>query len=448
VVDRSPWRRSADNGSIRPLIRSVSSVVHPLRSGIPGEYDEVIDLIGDASLVFLGEGTHGTHEFYAIRQQISKRLIQEKGFRAIAIEGDWPDAARVDAYVRTGLGTARAALSQFRAFPNWMWGNQDVLGFVDWLRAFNLSRPRDDRACGFYGLDLYSMYASMEAVLKYLERRDPQAAEAARERFACFEPIGENMEVYALLVHAGSIQSCEPEILRVLDNLRERRAEYAKHSPDWAFFDAEQNVLATKAAENFYRAMLRGDPDSWNVRDCYMFETLQRLRCHLGEEAKMIVWAHNTHVGDYSKTAEHNQGYLNIGQLTREHYGNQVFLLGFGTYHGTVTAASAWGGPPEMKDVPPASPGTYEDLLHQVGIDRLFVPMKQLRDTPAASLFDGRQERAIGVVYNPSYEHLGNYFKANLAEQFDGYIFVDRSSAVKPMWAALREVGRPTRRAA
>jgi len=448
VADRLPWLRPAIDGPTGPLIRAVSSVCRPLAIGTPDAYDEVIDQIGDAPMVFLGEATHGTHEFYAIRQQITKRLIEEKGFRAIAIEGDWPDAARVDAYLRTGAGTARSALSQFRAFPNWMWGNEDVLGFIDWLRAFNLRQSKSDRACGFYGLDLYSMYSSMEAVLEYLERQDPRAAETARERFACFEPIGNNMEVYAMLVNAGSIQSCAPEILRVLDELRQRRVAYAEKSPDYAFFDAEQNVLATQAAESFYRAMLRGDPDSWNVRDCYMFETFQRLRHHLGAETRFVVWAHNTHVGDYSKTEEEQHGFLNIGQLTRAKYADQVFLLGFGTYEGTVTAATAWGGPPEVKEVPPASPGTYEDILHQVGAERLFVPMQRLRATPAASLFDGRPERAIGVVYNPAYEHLGNYFKANLAEQFDGYIYVDRSSAVKPMWAALREIGRPTRRAA
>ncbi|HUX87311.1 MAG TPA: erythromycin esterase family protein [Chloroflexota bacterium] len=448
MADRLPWPRSAGDGPTGPMVRAVSSVCRPLTIGTPDAYNDVIEQIGDVPMVFLGEATHGTHEFYAIRQQITKRLIEEKGFRAIAIEGDWPDAARVDAYVRTGAGTARSALSQFRAFPNWMWGNQDVLSFIDWLRTFNLSATKGDRSCGFYGLDLYSMYSSMEAVLEYLERQDPKAAEYARERFACFEPISENMEIYALLVNAGSIQSCESEILRVLHDLRQRRVDYSEKSPDYAFFDAEQNVLATKAAENFYRAMLRGDPDSWNVRDCYMFETFQRLRQHLGEDTKIVVWAHNTHVGDYSKTEEHSQGYLNIGQLARERFDDGVFLLGFGTYEGTVTAATAWGGPPELKEVPPASPGTYEDLLHQIGIERLFVPTRQLRGTPAASLFDGRRERAIGVVYNPAYEHFGNYFKAALAEQFDGYIFVDRSSAVKPMWAALREAGRPTRRAA
>lgn len=442
------FRRPRSFDPRTPLIDAIRSVAQPLVAGRPDELDPILDLIGNASLVFLGEGTHGTHEFYELRHAITRRLIEEKGFRAVAIEGDWPNAARVDEFVRGGSGTSRAALGEFRAFPTWMWGNEDVLSFVRWLRGYNDSLRSAAQRCGFYGLDLYSMFASMEAVISFLERQDPAAAEEVRRRFACFEPVSANMQVYALLVHAGSIESCEPEVLAVLENLRKGREELARQSRDYAFFSAEQNALLTRAAENFYLAMLRGDPDSWNVRDCYMFETLRRLRDYLGSGTRIVVWAHNTHVGDYRATDQAEEGYLNLGQLAREHFRDDVFLLGFGTYHGTVTAATAWGGPPELKRVPPAAPGTYEDLFHQTGTPRLFLPLKSLRGQPVAGLLNRRQERAIGVVYNPAYEHYGNYFRANLVEQFDGYIFADRTSAVNPIWIALREPGRPTRHAA
>ncbi|HVC32651.1 MAG TPA: erythromycin esterase family protein [Chloroflexota bacterium] len=441
-------RRPSGGDPVAPLAEAFRSVVQPLEPGAPDELDPVLDLIGNASLVMLGEGSHGTHEFYDTRQRITQRLIDEKGFRAIAIEGDWPDAARVDQFVKGGSGTARSSLDEFRSFPTWMWGNQDVVRFVRWLREFNDRLPDGQPRCGFYGLDLYSMYASMEAVIAYLERADPAAAETARARFACFEPVNANMQVYALLVHAGSLESCEQQVLEVLHDLRRRREEIARQSPDYAFFSAEQNVLLTRAAENFYRAMLRGDPDSWNVRDCYMFDTLLRLRDHLGTATKLVVWAHNTHVGDYRATDQAAEGYVNLGQLARERFDDDVFLLGFGTYAGTVTAASAWGGPPELKEVPAARAGTYEDVLHQLGLARAMVPSKRLRGQPAASLFNRRQERAIGVVYHPAYESHGNYFKADLANQFDAYVYIDRTSAVKPIWIGFREAGAITRRAA
>ncbi len=444
----SSSRRPDVRDPVQPFVAAVRSIAEPLEAGRPDELDAILEAIGDTPLVMLGEGTHGTHEFYDLRQRITRRLIAEKGFRAIAIEGDWPDATRVDRFVKGGVGTPRSALDEFRSFPTWMWGNQDVLEFVRWLRGFNDGVPLDRPRCGFFGLDLYSMYASMEAVVSYLERTDPSAAEAARERFACFEPLNANMQVYALLVHSGRFESCEPRILEVLDDLRRRRESLARSSPDYEFFSAEQNVLLARAAESFYLAMLRGDPDSWNVRDCYMFDTLDRLRAHLGAGTKVIIWAHNTHVGDYRATEEAAQGYLNLGQLARERYGDRVYLLGFGTYHGSVTAATAWGGPPELKDVPEAMAGTYEDLFHQIGLPRFFLPLREARDQLVASVLKRRHERAIGVVYNPGYERFGNYFRADLVDQFDGYVFVDRTSAVTPIWIGLRAAGQPTRRAA
>lgn len=430
------------------LVAALQSVARPLATERPEELDPVLDAVGDATLVMLGEGSHGSHEFYDLRQKITRRLVEEKGFRAIAIEGDWPNALCVDQFVKGGAGSARSALAEFRSFPTWMWGNQDVVAFVRWLRDFNDHLPPGEPRCGFYGLDLYSMFSSMEAVISYLDRTDPAAADEARKRFACFEPFNADMQVYAYLVQAGALQSCENEVLAVLADLRQRREEFARRSPPQAFFSAEQNVLLARAAENFYRAMLRGDPDSWNVRDSYMFETLTRLHDHLGPDTRIVVWAHNTHVGDYRATEEHDLGYLNIGQLARERYGDTLFLLGFGTYHGTVTAATAWGGPPERKAVPPALEHAYESIFHHVGYPRFFLPLKPLRQHPIAHLLGRRAERAIGVVYHPADERFGNYFQATLTEQFDGYLFVDRTSAVKPIWIALRGAGQPTRYAA
>jgi erythromycin esterase-like protein len=384
----------------------------------------------------LGEGTHGTAEFYRLRHSITQRLIQEKGFRLIAVEGDWPDAYQVNDFVRgRSEGTARDALAAFQRFPTWMWGNQDVLDFITWLRQYNDGLRDPARKVGFYGLDLYSLFASMEAVISYLERVDPESAEIARRQFACFEPYGPNMQAYAMLAGYHGLASCEKEVLAVLEDIRRRREQYLAKAPEIEHFYAEQSARLAAAAERYYRAMLRGDPDSWNVRDEYMFETLQRLLAHAGPDAKVVVWAHNTHVGDYRATGMHAEGYLNIGQLARERYGRQMVAVGFGTHRGTVTAADEWGGEPERKRVPPALADSYEDVFHRLGIPQFLLLLRDLPDQPMANLLRGpRRERAIGVVYNPALERFGNWFEARLPDQFDAYIFVDQTHAVQPLF--------------
>ena len=336
--------------------------------------------------------------------------------------------------MRGGPGTARVALTGFERFPTWMWANWEVLNFVEWLREYNDGVGEPSRKVGFYGLDLYSLFASMEAVLAYLERVDPEAAETARRRFACFEPYGANMEAYAVLAGYRGLASCEDDVLAVLHDLHRKREQYLQRAPETLQFYALQSARLAAGAERFYRAMLRGDPDSWNVRDQYMFETLQQLLEHFGPGCKAVVWEHNTHVGDYRATAMHDDGYLNVGQLVREYYGHQAIEVGFGTYRGTVTAADEWGGPAETKRVPPAMAGSYEDMFHQVGVPRFYLLLRDLPDEPEAVLLRGpRNERAIGVVYNPAFERFGNWFQAQLPGQFDAYIFVDQTRAVEPL---------------
>jgi len=341
------------------------------------DYDALLAFIGDARFVLLGEASHGTHEFYWERAQITKRLIQEKGFTAIAVEADWPDAYRVNRYVSGESADADAAeaLAGFRRFPAWMWRNADVLDFIGWLRAYNDSLPSGALKAGFYGLDLYSLHASIEAVLHYLDKVDPEGARRARYRYACFEHFGEDPQAYGYAAGFGLSHTCESEVIAQLIDLQKRAREYARRDGRIAaddFFYAEQNARLVRNAEHYYRSMFRGRVSSWNLRDRHMAETLDFLVEHLalrGTRAKLVVWAHNSHLGDARATQMGRAGEWNVGQLAREKYGNDSVLVGFTTYTGTVTAASNWGGPAERKQVRPATPGSYESLFHNVSRD-------------------------------------------------------------------------------
>lgn len=413
-------------------------LAHPL-TGAAGDYDPLLDLIGDARFVLLGEASHGTHEFYRERAQITRRLIEEKGFAAVAVEADWPDAYRVNCYVRGAGGdrSANQALEGFRRFPTWMWRNQDVLEFVEWLRARNAALPAGREKAGFYGVDLYSLYASVEAVLGYLEKVDPQAAERARYRYRCFEHFGEDPQAYGYVAGLGIHESCEEDVVRQLVELRRHAAEYASRDGRVAadeFFYAEQNARLVKNAEEYYRSMYRGRVSSWNLRDRHMAETLNALVQHLGKtqrEPKVAVWAHNSHLGDARATDMGRRGELNIGQLVRELYGRKAVLVGFSTYTGTVTAASDWGAPAERKRVRPGLPGSYEALFHQVGTPRFLLTLR--RGRAAEELRDSRLERAIGVIYRPDTERISHYFHARLPEQFDAVLHFDETRAVEPL---------------
>jgi erythromycin esterase-like protein len=420
------------------LLSSLRGVVHPL-SGTAEDYQPLLDLINDARIVLLGEASHGTHEFYRERAQITKRLIREKGFTAVAVEADWPDAYRVNRYVRGQGDDAEAidALAGFQRFPAWMWRNADVLDFVGWLRDYNDESGPGRPKAGFYGLDLYSLHASIEAVLSYLEKVDPGAAERARSRYACFDSYGEDTQAYGFASGLGLGPSCEHEVVTQLVELRRSAAEYALRDGRIAeddYFHAEQNARLVRDAERYYRTMYRGEVSSWNLRDRHMADALEGLVDYLGQRAaapKVVVWAHNSHVGDARATQMGARGEWNVGQLVRERYGLQAVSVGFTTYDGTVTAASNWDAPAERKQVRPALPGSYEAIFHDVGPSRFLLCLRG--DDRIAGLDQPRLERAIGVIYRPRTERASHYFHASLPGQFDAVLHFDRTRAVEPL---------------
>jgi erythromycin esterase-like protein len=419
--------------------RAVSEAARPLH-GTPEDFDALFARVGDAHVVLLGEASHGTHDFYRVRAEITKRLIREKGFRAVAVEADWPDAYRINRYVRGRSTDADAveALGGFLRFPQWMWRNADVLDFVGWLREYNESCSADGDRVGFYGLDLYSLHASMEAVLSYLRVVDPEAAARAQRRYACFDHFGPDPQAYGYAATLGLAPSCEREVLGQLVELRASAAEYARRdgrlAPDDLFF-AERNAQVVARAEEYYRTMFLSNVASWNLRDRHMGETLDALCGFLkaqNGEARLVVWAHNSHLGDARATELGEHGELNLGQLARERFGSDAFLVGFTTHSGTVTAASAWDGHAERKVVRPALSGSYEALFHECGIPNFFLDLHAPGDLRLA-LAGPRLERAIGVIYRPETERLSHYFNAVLPEQFDAIFHYDHTRAVEPL---------------
>jgi erythromycin esterase-like protein/predicted phosphoribosyltransferase len=421
------------------LLEAVRNAAHPL-TGSAGDYDPLMELIGDARFVLLGEASHGTHEFYRERAQITKRLIEEKGFTAVAVEADWPDAYRVNRFVRNANDDvdAQEALSDFRRFPRWMWRNIDVVEFVEWLRAHNDRLSQSARKAGFYGLDLYSLHASMKAVIQYLERIDPDAAKRARARYACFDHFGPDPQVYGFIAATDRSKSCRDEVVSQLVELRRRATEYGRRDGRIAedeLFYAEQNARLVKNAEKYYRSMFFKEVSSWNLRDSHMVETLEALVAHLGRQdgpAKIVVWAHNSHLGDARATEMGQRGELNIGQLVREKYGRDAILVGFTTHHGTVTAASDWGGVAERKRVRPALQGSCEALFHSALATR-FLLIWSANGAVSDAVRDPQLERAIGVIYRPETERMSHYFQARLPQQFDALLHFDETRAVEPL---------------
>lgn len=414
-------------------------------TGTAKDYDPLLDLVGDAHFVLIGEASHGTHEFYEQRAAITKRLIQERGFTVVAVEADWPDAYRVNRFVR-GVSddpTPEEALrGGFQRFPTWMWRNLDVLKFVGWLRQFNDALPLSKQKVGFYGLDLYSMYASIAEVVHYLDRVDPDGARRARHRYSCFEHFGTDAQFYGYAAGSGITESCEDDVVNQLLELQQRQGEYAQRDGQVAeddFFYASQNARLVKNAEEYYRSMFRERASSWNLRDRHMAETLDRLFdrfSQAGHRAKVVVWAHNSHLGDARATEMGRRGEWNVGQLVRERYGQDAVLVGFTTYTGTVTATSNWDEPAQLKYVRSALPGSYESLFHETGLSQFMLNLRQ--DTPAVRwLQEPRLERAIGVIYRPETERLSHYFYASLPQQFDTVIHIDDTLAVEPLdrWA-------------
>jgi erythromycin esterase-like protein len=422
----------------RDVINAIRPSIRPL-SGSANDYDALLDLIGPAHFVLIGEASHGTHDFYQQRAEITKRLIAEKGFKAVAVEADWPDAYRVNRFVRNLSDDSEPieALSDFKRFPTWMWRNADVLDFSGWLREFNDRIPRNTQKVGFYGVDLYSLFSSIEAVINYLDKVDPDAAVRARKRYACFDHFNDDSQMYGYATTFGIAQSCEDEVVAQLVDFRRKAAEYAQRDgripPDEAFY-AEQNARLVHNAERYYRSMFSGRANSWNLRDQHMTETIAALAEHLRRQSidpKIVVWAHNSHLGDARATEMGKRGELNVGQLIRERYGDDARNIGFTTWSGSVTAASNWDAPAERKRVRPGMPGSYEALFHEAGSGNFLLP---LRGNPSASILEQeRLERAIGVIYLPETERQSHYFLANLPRQFDAVLHFDETRAVEPL---------------
>lgn len=411
-------------------------------SGVPPR-EALEEIVGHARIVLIGESSHGTHEFYRARAEITKWLIEEKGFCAVAAEADWPDAYRVNRYVR-GLGddpSAERALSGFERFPAWMWRNTVVRDFVDWLHAHNeRRRSNDQRQTGFYGLDLYSLHRSMREVIDYLDDVDPSAAARARERYACFDHTSaDDGQAYGFAAAFGAGLSCERQVIEQLVDMQRSALEHARRdgllAEDEQFY-AQQNAQTVRNAESYYRAMFGGRVTSWNLRDKHMGLTLQALLTHLdrhdGEPARIVVWAHNSHVGDARATEVGSDGQLTLGQLARERFGDESRLIGFTTYTGTVTAASEWGGPAERKVVRPALNGSVEEFFHEVDIPEFLVSAAISRDA-AEPLDVVRLGRAIGVIYLPATERQSHYYHVRPGEQFDAVIHIDETTALEPL---------------
>ncbi|MGQ0652183.1 MAG: protein-L-isoaspartate(D-aspartate) O-methyltransferase [Betaproteobacteria bacterium] len=393
------------------------------------DLEPLLERIGDAKVVLLGEATHGTAEFYRMRARITQALIARKGFGMVAVEADWPDAGRIDHYVRH-RNAPPAEWKAFARFPEWMWRNAEVQAFVEWLHRRNAARPYEERA-SFHGLDLYSMYTSIGAVLRYLESVDPEAARIARNRYGCLTPWESDPATYGRMALSGRYREFERDVAAMLTDMLKRRAEYSARDGE-RFSDAMHNARLVANAERYYRVMYYGSAESWNLRDRHMFETLQQLLRERGPQAKAVVWEHNSHLGDARYTEMSARGELNVGQLCREEFGQRAYLLGFGTDSGTVAAADDWDGPMKIKDVRPSHAESYERQCHESGATRFLLPLTTRKDLERELLVP-RLERAIGVIYRPQTELASHYFQAVLPRQFDEYCWFDRTSAVRPL---------------
>jgi erythromycin esterase-like protein len=419
------------------LAQAIANLATPL-TGAASDLDPLMDRIGDARFVLLGEATHGSHEFYKLRAELTKRLIREKGFGAIATEGDWPDTYRVDRFIRGDDGDpdAETAMDDFRRFPQWMWRNTDILDLVRWLRAYNAAVVDEAPQVGMYGLDVYSLHGSMAAVLGYLDREDPAAAARARERYACFDGAGDDPQRYAYQVALGLSEDCERGVVAQLTELLARRQAAARPLDRDRAFDAEQNARVVVGAEAYYRQMYAREVSTWNLRDTHMIDTLDGLARHLAatdRPAKIVVWAHNSHCGD-SSAMDHRtaRDEITLGHLCRRRHPGETVLVGFTTHHGTVTAASDWDGEAERKRVRPALAHSYELLFHQVGLPRFLLRLDELGEATSA-LHEPRLERAIGVLYRPDTERHSHYFHVDLPSQFDAVIHLDETHALRPL---------------
>jgi protein-L-isoaspartate(D-aspartate) O-methyltransferase len=451
LIGAEGWKEAPGTGPVAPRPgathpQTVAKLVHeaaePLGSIDDENIDALLDRIGDARVVLLGEATHGTSEFYRMRARITRELVLRRGFTVVAVEADWPDAARIDHYVRH-LPWPPAPGTAFTRFPTWMWRNHETERFALWLREHNGAVEAPERRAGFYGLDLYSLYASIAAVLRYLDGVDPDAARVARARYGCLSPWQGDPAAYGRAVVTGGYRACEEPVVAMLRDMLEKRLEYQSRDGE-RYLDALQNARVVANAEQYYRAMYYGSHESWNLRDQHMFETLQVLLAFRGPQTKAVVWEHNSHVGNAAATEMGARGELNVGQLSRAAFGDAAYLVGFGTDHGTVAAASDWDGPMEVKRVRPAHAQSYERICHDSKHPAFLLALRQPRRREVREELSAvRLERAIGVVYRPETEMASHYFQAVLPAQFDEYAWFDETHAVRPLGDVTRTAGMP-----
>ncbi|RWP50223.1 protein-L-isoaspartate(D-aspartate) O-methyltransferase [Mesorhizobium sp.] len=427
--------RIADRPSGRARTRSLPEMIAAAAEPLPDfddpAFGELFDRFGDRRVVLLGEASHGTSEFYRARAAITRRLIEKHGFTIVAVEADWPDAAAIDRYVRHRSSRADAD-PPFQRFPTWMWRNTDVAAFVDWMRQHNERIRISSRLAGFYGLDIYNMSGSIAAVLQYLDRVDPQAAKIARERYGCLTPWQNEPSTYGRVALTSGYEKCEKAVLEQCRELLAKQLDYAQQD-GVDFLDATQNARLIASAERYYRIMYYGGAQSWNLRDTHMFETLEHLLEARGPNAKAVVWAHNSHIGDARYTEMGIvRDEVNIGQLCRQRFGDGAALIGLGTHSGTVAAASDWDGEMEIKRVRPSHSDSYERLCHDCGVSRFLLDIKR-DDTLRERLLERRLERFIGVIYRPETELRSHYADASLSQQFDAFVWFDETAAVTPL---------------
>lgn len=413
------------------VVKSIREHAYPLKS--KADLQPIFDRIGDARIVMLGEASHGTHEYYTWRAHISKRLIEEKGFNFIAVEGDWPDCYRLNRFIK-GYDTEHKnvlnVLEEFNRWPTWMWANWEIVALANWLQEHNIGLPANNRV-GFYGLDVYSLWESMESIMKYLKKTDPGALKVAEEAYQCFEPYKENEGTSYARASQFVPDLCKNEVVSLLKEIQQKLPTY--NSDYENVFSAEQNALIAVNAERYYRAMIAGGPHSWNVRDRHMADTLDRLLKFHGEKSKVIVWEHNTHIGDSRATDMVDDGMFNIGELARvEHHDKGVVLVGFGSYKGSVIAAREWEARMETMNLPPAKKGSWEYLLHQAGKENKLLLMDDFSNNNML-MANHIGHRAVGVVYNPKFERHGNYVPTILPMRYDAFIYLDETKALHPL---------------
>ncbi len=407
--------------------------------------DGLLERIGDSRLVLLGEATHGTAEFYDMRARITRELIEKKGFKIVAVEADWPDATSIDHFIRGPGHTPEKkpifTIKPFSGFPSWMWANHSVLTFTHWLKDYNQFFNSSDDAVGFYGLDLYNMFGSIEAVLYYLQDVDPEAAETARWRYACLQPWADDPSNYSRIMQSRRYRGCGYEVHRVLQDLRKNREHYQHRDRQTdsevdrqRYFSATQNARLIVNGERYYRTRYYADNNSWNQRDQNMLETLLEILNHRGKTSKAVVWAHNSHIDDARATEMIERGQFNLGQIVRETFADNAYLIGFGTDHGSVIAASSWGGPMNVMQVRPSHKDSYEHLFHEVKTDNFLLPLRNpVQDITRKKLLAKRLQRAIGTTYDPENELKKHYFYGSLPRQYDEYIWFDKTRAVIPL---------------